>query len=80
MAFSLRAPRAAWMRHRDHPWNVCLEMAAAMVAPAIPLCALRLADVISAGIRGAFCALSQVAMLSVMVYRRGYYSHKPLNA
>lgn len=80
MAFSMTTPMVAWMRHRDHPGSVCLEMAAAMVAPAIPLCALRMADVISGGICGAYCGLSLVAMLGVMVYRRDYYSHKPLEA
>jgi len=80
MAFSMTAPMVAWMRHRDHRWSTCLEMAAAMVAPAIPLCALRVAEVISGGICGAYCGLSLVAMLSVMLYRRDYYSHKPLNA
>ena len=80
MAFSMTTPMVAWMRHRDHSWNVCLEMAAAMVAPAIPLCALRMADVISGGICGAYCLLSLVAMLSVMVYRHEYYSHKQFGA
>ena len=70
----------AWMRHRNHPWNVCFEMSAAMVAPAIVLCVLRIADVISGGICGAYCGLSLVAMVGVMVYRRDYYSHKPLKA
>jgi hypothetical protein len=77
MAFSMTAPMVAWMRHRDHSWKVRLEMTAAMVAPVIPLCALRLADVISGGICGAYCALSLVAMVGVMVYRRDYYSHEP---
>ena len=80
MAFSMTAPMVAWMRHRGHPWNVCLEMTVAMVAPAVPLCALRLADVISGGICGAYCALSLVAMVSVMVYRREYYGHTPVEA
>jgi hypothetical protein len=80
MAFSMTAPMVAWMRHRHHPWNACLEMTAAMIAPAIPLCALRMADVISGGICGAYCGLSLVAMVGVMVYRRDYYSHKPLAA
>jgi hypothetical protein len=79
MAFSMTAPMVAWMRHRHHPWNVCFEMTAAMVAPAIPLCALRM-DVISGGICGAYCGLSLAAMLGVMVYRRDYYSYKSLEA
>jgi hypothetical protein len=39
-----------------------------------------MADVISGGICGAYCGLSLVAMLSVMVYRRDYYSHKSVGA
>jgi hypothetical protein len=80
MAFSMTAPMVAWMRYRGHGWNVCLEMAAAMIAPAIPLCILRVADLISAGICGVYCLLSLVAMVGVMVYRRDYYSHKALAA
>ena len=68
------------MLHRHHPWNVCLEMSAAMVAPAIALCVLRVAEVISGGVCGAYCGLSLVAMVGVMVYRRDYYSQEPLKA
>ena len=75
MAFSMTAPMVAWMRYRGHAWSVCLEMAAVMVAPAIPLCILRMADVISGSVCGAYCGLSLVAMVGVMVYRRDYYSH-----
>ena len=77
---AMTAPMAVWMRHRHHPWNVCLEMSAAMVAPAIALCVLRVADVISGGICGAYCRLSLVAIVGVMVYPRDYYSHEPLKA
>jgi hypothetical protein len=80
MAFSMTAPMVAWMRYRRHGWSACLEMAAAMIAPAIPLCILRVADLISGGICGAYCLLSLVAMVGVMVYRRDYYSHKTLAA
>jgi hypothetical protein len=80
MAFSMTAPMVAWMRYRGHGWNVCLEMAAAMIAPAIPLCILRVADLISGGICSVYCLLSLVAMVGVMVYRRDYYSHKALAA
>jgi len=80
MAFAMTASMVAWMRHRHHSWNVCLEMSAAMVAPAIALCVLRIADVISGGICGAYCGLSLVAMVGVMAYRRDYYSHEPSKA
>jgi hypothetical protein len=78
MAFSMTTPMVIWMRIRGHAWSVYLEMAAAMIAPAIPLCVQRMADVISGGICGAYCMLSLVAMLGVMVYRRDYFSHSTL--
>jgi hypothetical protein len=55
-------------------------MIAAMVPPAIPLCGLRMADVISSGICAPYCGLSLVAMVGVMVYRTDYYSHEPVKA
>jgi peptidoglycan/LPS O-acetylase OafA/YrhL len=75
MAFSMTAPMVVWMRHRGHAWSMSLEMAATMVAPAIPLCILRAADVISGGVGGTYCGLSLLAMVSVVVYRRDYYGH-----
>ena len=70
MALAMTAPMVAWMRHRHHSWNVCLEMSVAMVAPAIALCVLRMADVISGGICGAYCGLSLVAMVALMLWAR----------
>jgi hypothetical protein len=55
-------------------------MTAAMVSPAIPLAIWRMAYVISSGICAAYCGLSLVAMVGVMVYRRDYYSHEPVKA
>jgi len=63
----------AWMRYRRHPWKGCGEMAAAMVIPAIPLIGLRLAGVISGPICGAYCAVSLVSMILLMLYRRAEY-------
>ena len=80
MAFSMTGPMVAWMRHRGHDRAICFEMAVAMVAPAIPLCALRMADMISGGVCGAYCVLSLVAMVGLMVSRRDYYTHRPLEA
>jgi hypothetical protein len=73
MAFSMTVPMVAWMRYRDHAWDRSLEMAAAMVVPAIPLICLRLADVVGP-ICSAYCLLSVLAMVGVMVYRRTEYS------
>jgi hypothetical protein len=71
MAFSMTVPMVAWMRHRGHVWRACTEMGAAMIVPAIPLICLRLAHVISGPICGLYCAASFLAMILVMLYRRG---------
>jgi uncharacterized membrane protein YbjE (DUF340 family) len=73
MAFSMTAPMVAWMHYRGHHWDRSLEMAAAMIAPAIPLCALGLAGAIAGSICGLYCLFSVVAMVGVMVYRRNEY-------
>jgi hypothetical protein len=39
-----------------------------------------MADVISSGICAAYCGLSLVAMVGVMVYRTDYYSDEPVKA
>jgi hypothetical protein len=66
-----------WMRYRGHGWRGCVEMAVAMVAPALPLIALRATGVIGGAICGAYCALSVLAMLAVMLYRRSDYGGLP---
>ena len=73
MAFSMTIPMVAWMRYRGHAWDRSLEMAAAMIVPAIPLICLRVADVVGP-ICGPYCLLSVLAMVGVMVYRRSDYS------
>jgi hypothetical protein len=73
MAFSMTVPMVVWMRHRGHAWRACSEMAAAMVVPAIPLICLRLTHVISGPICGLYCALTILAMVCVMLYRRSEY-------
>ena len=62
-----------WMRHRRHTWRSSSEMAAAMVIPAVPLICLRLLDVISGPICGVYCFTTIVAMVVLMLYRRGDY-------
>jgi uncharacterized membrane protein YbjE (DUF340 family) len=73
MALSMTAPMVAWMRFRGHHWDRSLEMGVAMIAPAIPLCAVGLAGVINGSICGLYCFFSVVAMVGVMVYRRHEY-------
>ena len=71
--FGMTVAMVAWMRCRGHGWRSCSEMAAAMVAPAIPLICLRLTDVISGPVCGLYCAASVLAMVLVMYYRRSEY-------
>ena len=73
MAFSMTPPMAAWMRYRGHHWDRSLEMGAAMITPAISLCAAGLAGVITGSICGLYCLFSVMAMVGVMVYRRNEY-------
>lgn len=72
-ALGMTLAMVAWMRRRGHTWRSCTEMGAAMVVPAIPLI-LRLMGTISGPICGAYCALSIVAMVLVMLFRRSDYS------
>jgi hypothetical protein len=77
-AIAMSAAMVAWMRYRGHTWNGCWVMTLAMVIPAAPLVALRLADVISGPICGLYCLATYLAMLAVMLYRRNEYrgSHR----
>jgi hypothetical protein len=72
-AVGMTLAMVAWMRRRGHTWRSCSEMGAAMVVPAIPLILLRLVGTISGPICGTYCALSILAMVLVMLYRRSDY-------
>ena len=72
-AVGMTVAMVAWMRHRRHNWRSSSEMAAAMVAPAVPLICLRLLDVISGPICGLYCLVTFVAMAVLMLYRRSDY-------
>ncbi len=72
-AAGMTVAMVAWMRHRGHAWRSSAEMAAAMVAPAVPLVFLRLLDVISGPICGVYCLATIVAMVALMLYRRSDY-------
>lgn len=73
-ALGMTAAMVAWMRHRRHNWRSSLEMAAAMVVPAVPLICLRLLDVISGPICGLYCLATIAAMVVIMLYRRSDYA------
>lgn len=72
-AVGMTVVMVGWMRRRGHSWRSSREMAAAMVVPAAPLVGLRLLDLISGPICGAYCVITFAAMVGVMLYRRGDY-------
>lgn len=75
MAVAMTVPMVAWMRFRGHGRRACLEMAAVALLPAVPLICLRVAGVIGGPICGAYCALSIIAMVGLVLYRRDDYRH-----
>jgi hypothetical protein len=75
MAGTMAAGMVVWMRHRGHRWASTLEMAGAMVAPAVALIPLRWLGVITGD---ALLVLEHLAMLPlmflVMLRRRAEYA------
>ena len=74
MALSMTVPMVAWMLYRGHGWRNSAEMAAAMLVPAIPFAILAGMHVIKGTTCCAYMALSTLAMLGLMFYRRDVYS------
>jgi hypothetical protein len=74
MAAGMTVPMAAWMVYRGMGWRNASEMAAVMVVPVIPFLCLVWFDVTQSAQCGAYCALTVVAMLALMGYRRSEYS------
>jgi hypothetical protein len=74
MAATMSVGMVAWMRHRGHGWASTLEMAGAMVAPAVALFPLLWLGVIAGD---ALLVLEHLAMLPlmylVMLRRRAEY-------
>jgi len=77
MAISMTVSMVAWMRYRGHGWRACAEMSGAMVVPVIPFLMLVWFGVTESAQCGLYCALTIPAMLGLMLYRRGEYSHHP---
>ena len=77
MAATMTLPMIPWMRWRGHGWQPCLEMAAAMIVPAMGVIALLQAGVLE-GV-GLLMTLEHVAMFVamfiVMIARPDEYSH-----
>ena len=74
MAVGMTVPMAAWMLHRGMGWKKTYEMAAVMVVPVIPFLCLVWFGVTKSAQCGPYCAVSIVAMLALMFYRRAEYS------
>jgi hypothetical protein len=73
MAFAMTAPMVALMLYRGHSRRSTAEMAVAMIAPALPLVALNVGQVITGPVAGPYMSASLVAMIALIVYRRREY-------
>src|SRR5664280_1640503 len=80
MAAGMTVPMVAWMVYRGMGWKNSYEMAAAMILPVIPFLCLVWFDVTKSAQCGAYCALTVVAMLALMRYRRSAYTMQMLQA
>ena len=74
MALGMTVPMAAWMLYRGMGWKNTYEMAAVMAIPVIPFLCLVWFDVTKSAQCGAYCAVTVIAMLGLMLYRRREYS------
>jgi hypothetical protein len=75
MGLSMTVPMVAWMLFRGHGRRNSAEMGAAMLVPAVPFIILCALHVLAGGTaNGVYMALSTLAMLGLMVYRRDMYS------
>ena len=72
MGLGMTVPMVAWMLHRGHSWRSAGEMAAVMLAPAVPLIGLQLAGVIGAS-GCAYMSMSTIAMVALIIHRRAEY-------
>jgi hypothetical protein len=74
MAAGMTVPMVTWMLFRGMGRRNSLEMAAAMLLPAIPFLCLVWFHVTESAQCGAYCASTVVAMLGLMVFRRTEYA------
>ena len=74
MAVGMSVPMVAWMLYRGMGWRNSSEMAAAMVLPVIPFLCLVWFDITKSAQCGGYCAVTVLAMLGLMRYRRSAYS------
>jgi hypothetical protein len=77
MAVIMTLPMVAWMRHRNHGWQPCNEMAAAMFIPTFGVIALMWSGILEDF--GTLMMLEHLVMLPsmliAMLLRRDEYTH-----
>lgn len=74
MVVGMTLPMAAWMLYRGMGWKNTYEMAAVMAIPVVPFLCLVWFGITKGALCGPYCAVSIVAMLALMFYRRPEYS------
>ena len=74
MAVGMTAPMVAWMTVRHIGTRNIVEMALAMTVPVIPFLCLVWFGVTESALCGVYCAVTVVAMLALMGFRRDAYS------
>jgi NhaP-type Na+/H+ or K+/H+ antiporter len=74
IAAGMTIPMTAWMLLRHMGRRNAYEMAGAMVLPVIPFLCLVWFGITKSAWCGAYCAVTIVAMLALMLYRRSTYS------
>jgi hypothetical protein len=73
MAVGMTVPMVGWMLYRGMGWRNSYEMTLAMVLPVIPFLCLVWFNVTESAQCGAYCAVTVLAMLALMRYRRSEY-------
>ena len=74
MAVGMTVPMVAWMLLRGMGRKNSYEMAAVMVIPVIPFLCLVWFDVTKSAQCGGYCAVTILAMLALMRFRRSVYA------
>jgi hypothetical protein len=75
MAIDMTVPMVLWMRFRGHGGRMALEMAAAMVIPAVTLVAASVAGLLSIeALEAAYHPAMYGGMLAAMLFRRAEYA------
>lgn len=74
MAVGMTVPMVSWMIYRGMGRRNTFEMAAVMVIPVVPFLCLYWLGVTKSAQCGGYCAVTILAMLALMFYRRPEYS------